>query len=274
MKIAEKIVRAYRTLSLRFTTPLRIEFNVTDYCNLNCKGCTHYASIAPEEYEPLDTLHDEMEQLSTIKGADKLVDIYLIGGETLLYPYLNDAIISARRYFPWAEISIFTNGILIPEMSGRFWQLCKENDIVIVMTRYPIKVDYEKLSATCEERGVRHKFFGDRSEDGSFFKVRLDSRKSQNRWLSHFRCYSFGCLTANHGRLFPCPQCGCVENFNRRFGTGFCWERGDYLTISEIKDVKQILRLRNFPIPFCSYCNKSQIVHYDSSRRTIDEWSD
>lgn len=254
--------------------PLRIEFNLTDYCNLNCKSCTHYASIAPEEYESLDTLREEMEHLSEIKGADKIVDIYLIGGETLLYPYLNDAIISASRCFPQAEISIFTNGILLPKMGERFWELCKENDIVIVMTRYPIKIDYENLSVICKNHGVRHKFFGDRSEDGSFFKIRLDSSKSQNGWLAHFRCYSFGCLTANHGRLFPCPQCGCIDNLNRKFGSDFRWEKRDYLTISEIKDVKEIRRLRNFPISFCSYCKKSQIIHYSVSRRTFDEWID
>lgn len=274
MKIAEKISRAFRTLSLRFSTPLRIEFNVTDYCNLNCKGCTHYASIAPKEFEKPEILCEEMMHLSMIKGAEKLRDIYLIGGEPLLYPYLEYAIISARRYFPWAEISIFTNGLLIPKMSDNFWELCRVNNILIVMTRYPVKVDYGNLSEICEKHGVRHKFFGDRGEENSFFKVRLNSAKTENRWLSHFKCYSFGCITAHHGKLFPCPQCGCIENLNRKFGTNFRQDEGDYLTITEIKNVRQIMRLRSFPIPFCGYCQKSQIVPYGTSMRTIDEWTD
>lgn len=269
-----RLVRAFRTLSLRFTTPLRIEFNLTDHCNLNCKGCTHYASIAPETYTPVEQLESDMRHLSSIRGHRSIRQVYLLGGEPLLYPHINEAITLARQLFPWAEISIFTNGLRLPRMDSLFWELCRQNDITLAVTRYPIDFDYDNVMDLCRREGVRVTQFGDRGEQDSFFKVRLDPLKRQNRWLSNFRCYSFGCLTVTDGKLFPCPQSACIQNLNRRFGYEFRWESGDYLNVSDITDAGQILRLRNRPVPFCSYCRKVTPTLYESSKRVKNEWID
>lgn len=274
MNPVAKLVRAFRTLSLRFTTPIRIEFNLTDYCNLNCKGCTHYAPLASEEYTPISELESNMRQLSSIRGSREIRHIYLIGGETLLYPEINNAISLARHYFPWAEISIFTNALLLPRMDDEFWELCRKNDIIIAITRYPVKFDYDCAVSICERNHVRHSLFGDRSVFGSFFRVRLDPENRQNRWIANFRCYSFGCLTVSDNKLFPCPQSACVRHLNKRFGTDFSIEKGDYIPISDITDIRQIRRLRNRPIPFCSYCKKSLPTPYELSKRIKNEWID
>ncbi|MCI8998847.1 MAG: radical SAM protein [Muribaculaceae bacterium] len=272
MTLLGRLAGALRTLSLRFTTPVRIEFNLTDHCNLNCKGCTHYASIAPEEYANLQLLERNMRHLSTIRGAEGIKQIYLIGGEPLIYPWLHESIQLSRRYFPHAEISIFTNGLRLPHMDDRFWELCRENELHIVITRYPISFDYDSVIEMCTRQGVRFSIFGDRGLAGSFFKVRLDPLKRSNRWNSHFKCYSFGCLTVQGDKLFPCPQSACVEHLNRRFDQNFSWEKGDYLPIAEIKDIRAILRLRNRPVPFCSYCRKMLPTHYSRSSRVPEEW--
>ena len=268
----KRIRTAIENIRQRRIKPLHIEFNLTDYCNLNCKGCSHYSPVAEKEFLTLEELEISMKAISGIKNVDLIKDVYLIGGETLLYPQLTQAMRMARKYFPSAGISIYTNGLLIPKMQEEFWQTCRDTYCGIQLTRYPVKVDYGQLEALCKEKGVRVEVFGDRGEDGAFFKFPLDSEKKQNGSLSHFRCGSFGCVTVDRGRIFPCPQSACINNLNRRFGTNFKWEKGDFIDVKEVRDAMEILRLRNKPVPFCKYCKPWQITKYGPSKRTVSEW--
>lgn len=266
------IRRAWQTVRAKKRQPLHIEFNLTDYCNLNCKGCTHYSPIAPAEFQKLESLEREMRHLAGIKNADIIKEVYLIGGETLLYPHLNKAIEYASKYFPDKKISIFTNGLLLPKMDEEFWTLCRRGNCTIALTRYPIKFDYDKMENLCREKGVNVEVFGDRGEDNSFFRLPLDPGKRQRGRLRHFQCMSFGCLTIDGGKIFPCSQAACVGHLNRRFGSNFRWEEGDYLEVEKIKDAREILKLRNRPVPFCRYCRKHEVVSYGPSTRSSSEW--
>lgn len=268
-----KLWRAFKTLAVKSRQPLRIEFNLTDYCNLNCKGCSHYSPLAPAEFEDIDSLEFSMQRISGVRNARKIKDVYLIGGETLLYPRLKEAMKLARKYFPWAKISIFTNGLMIPKMDEEFWNLCNSENCVIALTRYPVKFDYDRVEAICREKGVEIEVFGDRGEENSFFKLPLDPEKKQNPRLAHFRCISFGCITVDGGRIYPCSQSACVGHLNHRFGTDFRWEPGDYLKVEDVKDVKEIKRLRDKPVPFCAYCRHVTPVAYGPSHRSLSEWT-
>ena len=269
----KKVVNVVKTVADHATRPLHIEFNVTDYCNLNCKGCSHFSPVAPAEFEPLADLERSMALISKVRNAEKIEEVYLIGGETLLYPALKPAMQLARKYFPWAKVSIFTNGLLLPKMDDEFWELCRRERCVIALTRYPVKFDYDRVEALVRAKGVELEVFGDRSIDSTFFKLPLDPAKKQNPWLSHFRCISFGCVTVDHGKIFPCSQAACVGHLNRRFGTDFKWEKGDYIAVEDLRDARQLLRLRLRPVPFCRYCRHQQPTPYGPSNRSLDEWT-
>jgi len=70
--------------------------------------------------------------------------IGVMGGEPLLHPELKQILISARVYFPDTLIQLVTNGLLLLRQDEEFWQICRENNITLVNTRYPINLDYEK----------------------------------------------------------------------------------------------------------------------------------
>lgn len=267
-----KLKKAVRNIREKKDKPLHIEFNLTDYCNLNCKGCTHYSPLAPEEYQTLESLETTIKHIASIKNVELIEGVYLIGGETLLYPNLKDAMKLARRYFPKAKISIFTNGILIPKMDEEFWDLCKSEDCVIALTVYPIKFDYEIIKRTCEERGVKLEVFGDRGCKDSFFKFPLDKDKKQNAVLAHFRCISHGCITVDNGKIFPCSISACVRHLNNAASTNFKWEKGDYIPVENLSDAKELLKLRDRPVPFCKYCSHIETVEYGPSHRQAKEW--
>lgn len=268
----KRFLRALRTIRNKRREPLHIEFNLTDYCNLNCKGCSHYSPVASEVYEDLETLDYSMKTVAGAANVDLLESVYLIGGETLLYPRLIEAMHLARKHFPYIAIKIFTNGLLLPKMNEEFWKACRETGCIIALTRYPVKFDYDKVETLCRAEGVAIEVFGDRSQEASFFKLPLDPERKQKGWLSHFRCISYGCITVENDKIFPCSQAACVGHLNRKFGTEFEWRKGDFIHIEDLTDIRQLYRLRNRPVPFCKYCKPIAPVAYGPSRRTADEW--
>ena len=269
----KKLVNAVRTYIQHKRLPLHVEFNIIDNCNLNCKGCSHYSPMATDSQQPLSALIQAMEKVGSIQGASSIREVFLIGGETLLYRHIEEAMIHARRCFPTQTIKIFTNGLLIPRMTDRFWQTCRQTDTVMAITRYPVKFDYDNAIDTCRRQGVRTEIFGDRSLKDSFFKFPLDEAKKENKHIRHFRCTSFGCITIDNGRIFPCAQSACVHLLNKAFNTDFQWENGDYINLDDLHHVRQIRRLRNKPVPFCGYCAKTTTTTYGPSRRHYSEWS-
>ncbi len=268
-----KLVKVVRLIHQRRTTPLRLELNLTQACNLNCCGCTHYSPLAPaDDAVSLEVIERTLKHLSEVKGINKVESLYLIGGETLLYPHLEEVIALVRRYFPKVPVSLFTNGIMLPKMKDSFWQACQKYHIAIDITRYPIKIDYNALFALVKSKGVMVHQFADRNDEYSFFRFPLDPAKRQSVRRAHLTCFNYGCLSIIGDRLYPCSISACIELLNNRYGTNFEHKKGDYLSIDEITDVKQIYRLRNRPVPFCAYCMKPVPTTYSTSRREQSEW--
>ncbi len=75
--IFSKIAKGVRLYNQRRTTPLRLELNLTQACNLNCQGCTHYSPLAPaDDAESLGTIERNLSHLSTVKGIDRVKSLW------------------------------------------------------------------------------------------------------------------------------------------------------------------------------------------------------
>ncbi len=76
----------------------RLVVHLTDHCNLNCKGCTHFSNIAKPAFADPEQFEREFAQLETIFSG--ITEIYLLGGEPLLHPHVTEFMESARKHFP------------------------------------------------------------------------------------------------------------------------------------------------------------------------------
>ncbi len=273
MGILKKVSRAYHHWKEMKDMPLRLEFILNDCCNLNCRGCTHYASLAPKEFMSLEKLTAEMSHLGKVCGSD-VKQVYLIGGEPLLYPQLPEAMDNMRKAFPTQELYVFTNGLIIGKMSDDFWESVRRNNVIIAITRYPIKFDYDKVELLCKEKGVKVNVFADRTMKDSFLRFALDPSGSQNKYLAHFKCFNRGCVSVTGGYVYPCSISACVKHLNNHIETKFLHRAGDRISVSDVKSAKQILKLRDKAVPFCSYCKKPQPLPYALSKREVSEWVD
>ncbi|MCM1337179.1 MAG: radical SAM protein [Candidatus Amulumruptor caecigallinarius] len=264
--------RIVRRLTGAYRQPLKIEFVVAEHCNLNCKGCTHYSPLAPSDMPSLESVEGDMSRIAKVCGSE-LAKVGLVGGETLLYPLLPEAMRLLAKYFPDAERVIYTNGLMLPRMDAAFWAAVRESAVVIELTRYPVKFDYDAVIRLCESKGVKVRVYGDRGRHGTFFKFGLDPTGKQDASLSHFRCFNRGCLTVTEGKLFGCATSAFIGRLNAVSQEQFNLTEKDYISLDGLTDVKQVKRFINHAVPFCRYCvTPHKVVPYGPSRRDPSEW--
>ncbi|PKQ21426.1 MAG: hypothetical protein CVT65_18630, partial [Actinobacteria bacterium HGW-Actinobacteria-5] len=78
------------------------ETHITDHCNLNCKGCSHFSSLCPSAFADIDEFSADMHRMANLFSAVR--QIILLGGEPLLHPELIAFLRVAREAFPATRI--------------------------------------------------------------------------------------------------------------------------------------------------------------------------
>ncbi len=252
---------------------LFFDVEITEHCNLNCKGCDSLAPLAKEEYLDLEECEKDLSRLSEISGG--IVDhINILGGEPLLHPHVDQFLSLTREYFPNGKIVLVTNGILLKAMEQKFWKACKRNDIVLGVTRYPIQLDYDWIKGKTEKEGIVFQWFGDDRKE-HWVHTKMDLSGQMNELESFLYCWNANnCTVIEHGRLYPCPRVAKIHHFNNAFKTNMPLTEKDYLVIEEIKSLDEIMFFLARPIPFCRFCCPKS--HYEEpwgiSGKEMAEW--
>jgi MoaA/NifB/PqqE/SkfB family radical SAM enzyme len=92
--------------------PLVAIYYITTHCNLNCAYCEDFGARRNAENQPPAPLADAKQILRIIRsGVDSL---WITGGEPLLVPHLPELLEYARRELRFRQISLITNGTLLP----------------------------------------------------------------------------------------------------------------------------------------------------------------
>lgn len=255
---------------------LQFEVDIASHCNLNCKCCSQFSCIAEEEYIDIDQMRRDFERLGKIFNGE-CERIYLIGGEPLLYPRIVECMEIARTYFPVGKISVFTNGILLQSCKEDFWEACRNNRITIIVTKYPIDLDYERILEKVSEERVDFEFFGT-SEDFKFMtNMGLDLDGGQDISESFVNCNEANnCVKLQNGKLYTCTRPAAIYKFNAYFHENLKVSETDYIDIYKTESSDEILERLAVPIPFCRYCNQSKEGKYampwGQTEKKISEW--
>jgi MoaA/NifB/PqqE/SkfB family radical SAM enzyme len=248
----------------------------TQHCNLNCKCCTVYSPIAEKEFLDIDTYKKDMEKLAELTGH-KLESFYVTGGEPLLHPRLLEIFSIARDFFPETEIGFMTNGLLLLQMSEIFWESCGKNKIAINVSRYPIKLDIDKIREKANLHNIKFDYVGGSDVPvKSMWKYPFDLEGKQPLSRSFNICTQINrCITMQDGYIYPCNTIAGIKHFNKYFGKNLEVTINDILDLHKVNDVKEVYEFLNTPKPFCKYCNRKGVVFglkYGSSKREISEW--
>ncbi len=250
--------------------------HIVEHCNLNCQFCDHFAPLAEKEFADIKVFESDFARLSELLNA-KVDRIGIMGGEALLHPQLNDFLYVARKYFPKTKLELVTNGILLLKQTDDFWKACRKNNIIIVNTRYPINLDFDKMREVAKQHGVRYEHKDKKRTLKTSYHLPLDLEGKQEAHTNFIKCFhANNCCFLSKGRLFTCTVAPNIRHFNKFFNKDLPLSNADYIDIYEARNEEEILYFLCRHIPFCKYCNIEKRTYQHSwqkSKKNIKEWT-
>ena len=257
-----------------------LDVHVCDHCNLRCAGCLHFSPLAPEVFLDLREYERDLARLSRLEGADGYFrSICLMGGEPLMHPRVADVVRLTRAYFPTTELVLSTNGVLWRRIDEALWQALRDCGAALLVSVYPIGVDYEAFFALAKEKGVRARPSSDRThtEGGKerFLRLALDASGEQDLTSAFVGCPFGGVnLQLARGALWPCQVAAHAGVLADRFGVGLRSSDADALLLDGLGSLDEIERFRREPHPMCRFCKSGDITTVPWRRSTFDasEW--
>ncbi len=254
-----------------------LEYHLAEHCNLNCKNCDHFSPLAESCLAKIEDFEKDIKRFAQL-SKQKLKKLNLLGGEPLLNPQIIDFMRIARENFPKSNIQIITNGILLNQQDENFWKSCRKYNIKIVVTKYPLNIDFDKAKNTARKYGVKFKFFG---KTGRVIKtsyhIPLDLNGTQNPAENFVNCFHANtCVMLKNSKIYPCTVAPNIEHFNKYFGYDIPLTDKDGIDIHQTSSIDEVLEFIAKPIPFCKYCNvKCRTFKHDwgISKKQIEEWS-
>ena len=254
----------------------RFEFSIVKHCNLNCRSCDHFSPLI--DYEMMNSVQFQQDiQRLSVLFHQKAEQILILGGEPLLNPDISFYMQESRKSFPNSKIYIVTNGILLNKMTTDFWRVCKDYQIGIRVTRYPIDIKYESMYGLAVKENIDFGYFGTtKVEERKMWHHPFDLNGNQDMKENFLLCYSGNrCITLENGRLYTCPIPLTSRAFNRYFDKDLPLSEDDYIDIYQAKTSEEILKRLAKPIPFCRYCdvkNRTYDHEWEISKKDIKEW--
>lgn len=252
-----------------------VDIHLTEHCNLNCQCCNHFSQLAEPEFANIEAFERDIKRLSELSNGEVNI-IHLMGGEPLLNPNCEIFFELTRKYFDKTEIKLVTNGILLLKQSDSFWQSMKDNNIILAPTKYPIKIDWDKIKSICESMDIKLIFFDDENviKTSCYNPLNLEGNEPPE-W--NFRnCYpANNCLQLYNGKLYTCFEPAYIRHFNKFFNKNIPVSVNDYIDIHKARNYQEILQFLAKPIPFCKYCdvkNRKDGITWKTSTKGIEEY--
>ena len=251
--------------------------DLAEHCNLNCQNCDHFSPLASEHFTDIDMFNKDLKRMAELFPAEEMLQINLEGGEPLLNKDIVYFIESAHRYFPKTTIQIFTNGILLPKMDETFWKTCCKYGVVLEITKYPIKLDYQEIELLAIQHQVEYRYYNTEIIKTSMHKP-LDLEGKQDKYENFENCYMANgkCVMLKEGKLYPCTLIPNLETFNHTFHKNLKVTDKDYIDIYSDVTAEEIYEFLSNPTPACKYCKVKEWTYghkWGVSRKCIEEWT-
>lgn len=228
-----------------------VEMHVSDCCNLNCKGCTHFSPLFNSLNANLENAMNDVKKL--MRKVSHIMVFRLLGGEPFLNSELGNYVESLRSMLPDTCIQIVTNGLLIPKVKSEILECIRKNHVIVSISNYPpTKEKISEIMSCLDKHGVRYVI--SRYEDKAVFNKPLSIIPDIGY---HYKCMSEGCVNIYNGKIARCPTLMYIFKFNHVFGTHLP-EDGIVDLCDNLSGI-QLLEKLNQPVPLCKHCIDNEI---------------
>lgn len=253
-----------------------VEYHVSDYCNLRCKGCGHFSNVVTEkEFPNIIEFRNEVGELA--KRFKNIKKFRLMGGEPFVNPDIRFFLYEVRKGFPYADIRIVSNGLLIPQISDETVTAIRESGAIIDVSQYPpTRYMVENILLFAQKKDLKiqleskiEKFFKNIKKSASVFSNETERIYSE--------CLSRNCHFLRKGYLYVCGA-PILRWENKDFlGLNIKKEDVDNASFDLIngkEDGWEILKKCLSPYDFCKYCTSTQYFEWDVSSKEIkrEDW--
>lgn len=221
---------------------------ITEHCNLNCKGCSHFSPLVQEEkFLDYGSFCRDLVQLKKkITHTDR---INFLGGEPLLHKDLYQFLLFARKIYPYARMNIVTNGILLRQIPKELLQAVKETGTMILLSAYPAMTkQIAELEDWMNDNRIPYHIL----PMSGFAPMLEKDRKPFPNESTEIICSN--CNMLQYGILVRCPMFLTVEYFNESFGANYPYKDGWINIYDENMSSEEIFFKLNKPHELCHYC--------------------
>lgn len=260
------------------------EVSLADHCNLSCQMCDHFSQVSEKWFVDLEQFERDMVRMGELFDHE-IGAITLLGGEPTLHEDIMECIRITRREFPKGDVIILTNGVLLQELEhspkGNFWEVCRDNGIHIIVTVYPIQLDYIAIEELGKKYSVSVAMSSNIHADQLTRKKKISDKHTMDLEGKIDRFYCVHCLYFNKfnvlkdGRFYMCPIAAHSNIFNHAFGTKLALLENDSVDIYQAKSWEELARFSADYVPFCSYCDLKHWGHHSewkASSKGIEEY--
>jgi len=250
-----------------------VEIHIVSHCNLNCKSCDHFSPLAKKWEISIEEFENTLNKLSYLCKIERLV---LIGGEPLLHTNLIKLVELSYQYFPKSRIVIFTNALLLKKQKMNFYQILKKYNVLIQITKYPIKFDYDSVIKIVTAIGIEVSVENDYVDKDNWMQYNLYWKENDDN--EHKHCYPrdhLECIQVIDGKLFGCHLGAYSKYYNSYFGDNILnVESEDYFDLNGSMEEldKYIKNFVKYGTQFCSYCQPITKNTWEVSKRKKEEW--
>lgn len=244
-----------------------LEIGIVEYCNLNCKGCSHFSPLAHKsDFIEVEEYETDIKRMSSLVPI--IYKIRILGGEPLLHPNLNEIINITRQYYPFTEIHVVTNGLLLTTRKDEL-DTWANKDIFVDISMYPptqlVKNEIEEL---LQKKKIKYSF----TELISEFRKRMDISGNSNIEKAYKQCVvGSNCKYLYKGKLSGCPAPNVVRLFDRFFKHKLSYS-DDMIDIHMTQlSTKEILEKLNRPLQMCRYCTQPVEIKWENNLHEYKE---
>lgn len=189
-----------------------LEADITDRCNLNCRGCCHFANFYyDDEFYPLENFKRDMCRIAQIFD---IPTFRLLGGEPFILKNVDDYLGTAKKYFPNVYLGIITNGLLIPSLPQKTIDTIRKTKCTLHISVYPPTAKiFDKIKARLDENSIPYKL---RLVKSFWAQMTLNAGNDPVKAMKACRCGRARSL--RNGKIYKCPIDAASYKFVKKFG--------------------------------------------------------
>lgn len=245
-----------------------LETNVVDYCNLNCKGCSHFSNIFEKGAQiPYEVFERDIRYLSQ---KIYIGQFNLLGGEVFLNEKLIDYVKCLEKYMPKTYIVLVTNGLLIPRLKVEILIELSKHQVEIEITEYaPTSKIKNQIIEILEKHHIRYLF----REGINTFGKNIDLSGMNDPKEAQLSCRESTCQFLRDGKIYKCPFSALGNYFFDYYSIPLHFEEGIDIYKEGVDWEKLSHNLRNIPIELCKYCGTEERFDWAvSTHPQKEEW--